>query len=48
MRLVLKNAFEGIRNAKVSGADCVKFQMYKPSSLVLPNMKFPAMTQKNF
>ena len=35
----LKSALEGIRNAKISGANCVKFQMYTASSLVLPNMK---------
>ncbi len=33
-----KFALEGIKNAKISGAHCVKFQMYKAEKLILKTM----------
>ena len=31
-------ALEGIRNAKISGANCVKFQMYRAEDLIIKTM----------
>ena len=33
-----KIALEGIKNAKISGADCVKFQMYRAEDLIIKTM----------
>ena len=33
-----KFALEGIKNAKKSGADCVKFQMYRAEDLIIKTM----------
>ena len=41
----LKSALEGIRNAKISGANCVKFQMYRAEDLIIKTM--PIMNTSN-
>ena len=42
----LNNSILGIKNAKKSGANCVKFQMYKADQLVLENMSLMPHVKK--